>query len=99
HGPIPLGEARITSAGKLQYKAIIHVAGINMFWFATEYSVRKSVRSSVEISKNHNLSSIALPLIGSGSGNRGRKWSKGIIEDELLKIESGLTVLVVEYKA
>ena len=35
-GPIPLGEARLTSSGNLAYKAIIHVAGINIFWFATK---------------------------------------------------------------
>ena len=35
HGPIPLGEAVLTSAGRLPFKAIIHVAGINMLWQAT----------------------------------------------------------------
>jgi len=39
YGAIPLGEARLTNSGRLNYEAIIHVAGINMFWFATEYSV------------------------------------------------------------
>jgi O-acetyl-ADP-ribose deacetylase len=29
-GPIPLGGAVATGPGKLPYKAIIHVAGINM---------------------------------------------------------------------
>ena len=39
HGPIPLGGAVMTGAGRLEYRAIIHVAGINMFWRASEYSV------------------------------------------------------------
>ena len=30
HGPIPLGGAVATSAGRLPFRAIIHVAGINM---------------------------------------------------------------------
>jgi O-acetyl-ADP-ribose deacetylase (regulator of RNase III) len=32
HGSIPLGGAVLTSAGRLPFKAIIHVAGINMLW-------------------------------------------------------------------
>ena len=69
-GSIPLGEARITSAGDLPFKAIIHVAGINMFWMATEYSVTKSVRNAMDIVNREKYSSVAFPLIGSGSGNR-----------------------------
>jgi len=36
HGPIPLGGAVLTSAGRLRFKGIIHVAGINMLWRASE---------------------------------------------------------------
>ena len=32
HGPIPLGGSVVTSAGKLPFKGIIHVAGINLLW-------------------------------------------------------------------
>jgi O-acetyl-ADP-ribose deacetylase (regulator of RNase III) len=35
-GPIPLGGAVLTSAGRLPFKAIIHVAGINLLWRASE---------------------------------------------------------------
>ena len=31
-GPIPLGAAVVTGAGRLPFRAIIHVAGINLFW-------------------------------------------------------------------
>ena len=78
-GAIPLGEARETTAGKLPYKSIIHVAGINMFWFATEYSVTQSVISAMEIVNKQNYLSVAFPLIGSGSGNRGQEWSLKIM--------------------
>ena len=37
-GLIPLGNAVRTSAGRLPYKGIIHVAGINLLWRA--YVVR-----------------------------------------------------------
>src|SRR6266487_202668 len=49
HGPIPLGGAVLTSAGRLQFKGIIHVAGINMFWRASERSIRSSVQNALAI--------------------------------------------------
>jgi O-acetyl-ADP-ribose deacetylase (regulator of RNase III) len=39
HGPIPLGGAVLTSAGRLPFRAIIHVAGINLLWRASERSI------------------------------------------------------------
>ncbi len=44
HGSIPLGGAVLTSAGRLPFKGIIHVAGINMLWRASEWSIRQCVR-------------------------------------------------------
>jgi O-acetyl-ADP-ribose deacetylase (regulator of RNase III) len=40
YGPIPLGGAVETYAGKLKFKSIIHVAGINLWWFATRFSIQ-----------------------------------------------------------
>lgn len=48
-GTIPLGETRLTTAGYLPFEAIIHVAGINMFWVATEKSVTNSVKNAMQI--------------------------------------------------
>src|SRR5438874_200467 len=68
HGPIPLGGAVLTSPGRLPFKAIIHVAGINMLWRASERSIRDSVRNALLLAHEHGFRSIALPLIGAGSG-------------------------------
>src|SRR5581483_4351204 len=48
-GLIPLGGAVETGAGRLPYKAIIHVAGINLLWRSSEWSVRQSVRSALAL--------------------------------------------------
>lgn len=80
YGAIPLGEARFTHAGKLNHKGIIHVAGINMFWVASEYSVVNSVKNAIVLATEKNIQSLAIPLIGSGSGNRGKKWSLELIK-------------------
>ena len=98
YGPIPLGEARITSAGHLPFKAIIHVAGINMFWVATQYSVTQSIRNAIELAQKHNYSSIAIPLIGAGSGNRSETWALDLIQETLDSIESPLKVVLVTFK-
>ena len=97
-GPIPLGEARLTSAGNLDYEAIIHVAGINMFWVATEYSVLNSVVNAMEMVDQNNFTSVAFPLIGSGSGNRGKEWSFNLMDAAFRKIDSTARVIIVRFK-
>ena len=96
-GPIPLGKARLTNAGKLPHKGIIHVAGINCFWVATKYSISESVRSAIEVADEHHFQSIAFPLIGSGSGNRGRNFSKEIMLNAFSSINSKIEAMLVTY--
>ena len=98
HGPIPLGGAVLTGAGRLDYKGIIHVAGINLFWFATAKSVRGSVRSAMEIVNEHAFGSVAFPIVGSGSGNRSKQWSMQLMLDEFESVESAARVVIVEYE-
>ena len=97
YGAIPLGEARETSAGKLDFKSIIHVAGINIFWCGTALSVQYSVENAMDIVNSKGYGSVAFPLIGSGSGNRGREWSKKIMLDTFARIESDSNVKLVEF--
>ena len=67
-GPIPLGGAVATSAGRLPFRAIIHVAGINLLWRSSETAIREGVRNALEIAGNRGYRSIAFPLIGAGTG-------------------------------
>ncbi len=69
HGPMPLGAAILTGAGRLPYKGIIHVAGINMLWRATRNSIEKSVASAMHIVTSRRFASVAFPVIGAGSGS------------------------------
>lgn len=97
-GLIPLGGAVETGAGKLPFKAIIHVAGINLLWRSTEWSVRESVRNALSLAKARGYRSIAFPLIGAGSGggkeDRVQEW----MQDELQKIDFEGLVIVVRYQ-
>lgn len=70
HGAMRLGSAVATNAGTLPFKAIIHVAGINMLWRASEQSIRDSTSNALRVARDHDSSirSLAFPLIGAGSG-------------------------------
>lgn len=96
-GSIPLGGARLTGAGKLPFKGIIHVAGINMLWRASEFSIRESVKNAMEIVRAKGFTSVAFPLIGGHSGGFSPARSKELVLDELRKFDEPVKVLVVEY--
>ncbi len=98
HGPLPLGQAVLTSAGKLPFRGIIHVAGIDMLWRASEYSIRQSIRGAMEIVRQQGFASVAFPLIGAGSGSFNEARALEIIQDELRQLESDAHVVVVQYR-
>jgi O-acetyl-ADP-ribose deacetylase (regulator of RNase III) len=97
HGPIPLGQAVLTSAGELPFKGIIHVAGINGFWRASEYSIRHSMRNAILLAEQHDYSSIAFPVIGSGSGSFSKTKALEFMLDELAGIDTIIQVKVVQF--
>src|SRR3954469_12056861 len=83
HGPIPLGGTVLTSAGNLPFKGIIHVAGINLLWRASERSVRDSVKNALKLALDHGFRSIAFPLIGAGSGGFDPERARAMMTDEI----------------
>ena len=87
-----------TGAGNLGFKSIIHVAGINLFWFATEYSIRGSVKNAMVIVKDRNYKSVAFPIIGSGSGNRSRAKALSIMMATFADIETDADVRIVKFE-
>ena len=98
HGPIPLGGAVLTSAGRLPFKGIIHVAGINMLWRASERSIRESVKNAVRLAHDESFKSIAFPLIGAGSGSYNQEKVKTLMLDELGKLDVPIRVKIVVFK-
>ena len=98
HGPIPLGGAVLTSAGRLPFKGIIHVAGINMLWRASVRSIRDSVKSAMQLAQENCFVSIAFPLIGAGSGGFNQDKTKALMLDELKQIDIQMSVKIVVFK-
>ena len=99
HGSISLGGAVLTSAGKLPFKGITHVAGINMLWRAAERSIRESVKNAVRLAHEKCFKSIAFPLIGAGSGGFNQEQAKTLMLDELGKLDVPMTVKIVVFKS
>jgi O-acetyl-ADP-ribose deacetylase len=98
HGPIPLGDAVKTGAGRLPFRAIIHVAGINMFWRSSERAIRGCVRSALGIAREQGYRSIAFPLIGAGTGGYSPHKVLKIMQDEAGKHEYDGEVRIVRFR-
>ena len=65
-GPIELGEAAITTGGKLKAKFVIHAASMHLGGRTTEPHLRASTRNSLKRAAERKLESIAFPAIGTG---------------------------------
>lgn len=98
HGPIPLGDAVVTSAGRLPHKAIIHVAGINLLWTATERSIDRSTRSAIAAAREAGFASVAMPAIGAGSGRFDEPGALAIMQRALAELDYDGRVVLVRFR-
>lgn len=103
-GPMALGDARATGAGRLPFKAILHVAGIDLLWRSSERSVLLAARNALTLADEMGLASVAFPAIGAGSEIAGRAiWgltatrSLALIEDEARRSAYRGQVVLVRY--
>ncbi len=97
--PLPLGHARLTGPGNLPFRGIIHVAGINMLWRASEASIRDSVRNAMNIARDEGYASIAFPIIGASSGGFKEDVALGLMREELAAIDYDGEVVLVRFRA
>jgi O-acetyl-ADP-ribose deacetylase (regulator of RNase III) len=99
HGPMELGKAVATTAGRLPFKHIIHVAGINMLWRASEHSIRESTRNAANLAASLGIRSLAYPLIGAGSGGFSPQRAKELMQSTLRESPHDLDVTLVEFRS
>lgn len=97
-GPIPLGGAVLTSAGRLPFEAIIHVAGISLFWVSSERSIRGSVRSALSLAAASGFSSIAFPMIGAGTGGAKVAKVEALMAEEFEAARYDGDIILVRYR-
>ena len=67
-GPIQIGEAVLTSGGKLKAKYVIHAAGMGQDLRTDTEKIRSATRNTMELAENKRISSLAFPAIGTGVG-------------------------------
>lgn len=97
-GSIPLGGAVVTSAGRLPYRAIVHVAGINLLWRASRQSIVDSVRNAMGLAETLGIESIAFPVIGAGSGSFPPSEAERIMLETFAALDSSLEVNLVRFR-
>ena len=81
-GVLRPGEAVLTSAGKLPFKAIIHVAALNLMWRSTPEVVRTGAENAIRLAGESKFDSIALPLLGAGTGGLDER----VVEDIIVSV-------------
>lgn len=96
-GFLKLGEAVLTTPGKLKCKGIIHVAGIDIFWNSSEKATRLSAKSIVKIVLENDFKSIAVPLIGCGANKLDEGKCIEILKEEF-EAMSDREVFIVKYE-
>ena len=67
-GPIPIGEAVVTTAGNLKSKYVIHAAGMGQDLQTDDEKIAIATRNSLLRANQYHLVSIAFPAIGTGVG-------------------------------
>ena len=67
-GPIPIGEAAVTGAGKLPAKYVIHAAAMGQDLLTDAEKVRQATANSLQRAEELKLTSIAFPALGTGVG-------------------------------
>jgi len=97
-GAVPPGGAVVTGPGRLPFKAIIHVAGINMLWRSSEQIIRDCVMNAMRIVKEKGYKSVAFPLIGAGTGGFDQEAALRIMQERLSQCEFVGEVRIVRFQ-
>ena len=93
--PLPLGSATETLGGAMPCTWIVHAAGIDLLWRASETSVRDATRSALSLCRWLDARTVALPLIGAGSGGLAGDVVEAVITDELRRHAEWFDLLVL----
>ncbi len=67
-GPIPVGAAIVTPAGRLAAKVVIHAASIDRERRTSAGAIEAAVRSAMARAREIGAASIAFPALGTGVG-------------------------------
>lgn len=66
HGPIRVGEAAITGAGRMRARFVIHAASMSLGGRTTRPSLMSSMDAVFRLAHAHEVKTIAVPAVGTG---------------------------------
>jgi len=84
-GPIPVGSAIETNAGKLKAKYVIHAVVMGQDLVTNEHYIREATKSVLNLCEKLKLSSVAFPALGTGVGGFPLDECAEIMINEVLK--------------
>lgn len=93
-GPIPVGEAAVTGAGKLKAKWVIHAAVMAMDFETDGKRIRDATRNTLKRAHELGIRSIAFPALGTGVGGFPLDECARIMLEEVRKGGAGLERVV-----
>ncbi len=84
-GYVPVGEAAITSAGKLSASYVIHAVGPRWGEGDEDAKLKSAVRNTLILANNQQLESVSLPAISSGIFGFPKERCARIILDTIVR--------------
>jgi len=89
-GPIKIGEAVETTAGKLKAKYVIHSPTMETDFMTDENKIRLAIKAALKKADELGIESIAFPALGTGVGGFSREQAAKIMVEEIKKhIDAG----------
>ncbi len=67
-GPIPVGEAVATGAGRLPQRHVIHAAVMGQDLLTDRFKITAATRSALRLAEEIGIESVAFPALGTGVG-------------------------------
>lgn len=78
-GLLELGEVVATSAGSLDNDYILHAAALHWYWSSSERAVRLAAENLFDLCASLDISDVAVPLLGAGTGGLSPEESLALI--------------------
>jgi O-acetyl-ADP-ribose deacetylase len=98
HGPLAPGQAVATSAGRLPFRAIIHVASITLWGRSSGEMICGAARNALALAREMAIASLAFPVLGSGSGGLPELQALELMLATLGEQDYTGRVLIVRYR-
>ncbi len=84
-GPIKIGEAVETTAGKLKAKYVIHSPTMELDFKTDENKIRLAMKAALKKADELGIESVAFPALGTGVGGFSKDEAAKVMVDELKK--------------